>query len=253
MKLLDAFHNAILTHDDSEIVHSIKPHPRLDPSQQFAVYADGYRIRLIHAIKSDYPVLLQRIGHNVFDTYAGQYIEENPPKSYNLDLYPHKFALFFSEKNEGSFDSELAVLEAAIAEVFMLPDSDAFSPHQMRDILPESFGTMTLKFRIACHLLQFTYPTSEWLTRARSSDMDDLPAIPSPQTNWLLLVRHNNEVHRHNLSEQAFTLLRNLADGKCISDALEATLNRYESDAEYIISNLQKWFINWVENGVFQA
>lgn len=250
MKLFLDFHNAILANDAEQITPAIKPHSRLTGEQQFAVYSDGYRIRLVNAIRSDYPILLNLLGEGAFDAFARAYIDQYPPTSYNLDSYPHKFAEFLSKNFDDNFAIDLAILEATIAEVFMLPDSEPLFPESVSEISAEDFGEMTLKLRTACRLLRFNHQVSDWLTLARAGNN---PPLPPSKPSCLLVVRHNNEVQRHNLSEQEFSLLQNLASGKNVSDALDITLDEYESDAEIIINNLQRWFVNWVTNGVFSV
>ncbi len=290
MKLYSDFHKAILENDAAKITPAFKAHSRLTGIQQFAIYSEGYRIRLKQAIRSDYPILLKLLGDSAFDALAGAYIEQIPPTSYNLDFYPHKFAVFVGERLNEVFASELATLEATIAEVFMLPDSEPFSLDKFSKIVPENFGNMVFNLRAACRLLQFSYPVSEWLSDARVQEI--LPEIPllnfvipdtsffqersdwqeklsgvvssrnesldaslrwhdKKDSNFLLVVRHNNEVQRHSLSEQEFVLLTNLVNGKNVAEALEKTLDEQPSYAENIINNLQRWFIGWIKNGVF--
>jgi|CXWL01.1.fsa_nt_gi hypothetical protein len=250
MKIYSDFHNAILKNDTAHINLAVKPHSRLDAGQQFAIYSDGYRIRLAQAIRSDYPILFKLLGDAEFDSLALAYIEQNPPTSYNLDFYPHKFAEFVSRNYNDTFSVELATLEATIAEVFMLPDSEPLSADSLSGVSAEDFGEMRLKLRTAHKLLRFNYQISDWLTAARSSE-NNLPPIPSPSSSWLLVLRHNNEVQRHNLSAQEFSMLQHISSGKNVSDALDATLDEHESHAAIIINNLQGWFANWVTNGVF--
>lgn len=249
MKLYSDFHKAILENDAAKITTVFKAHSRLTVAQQFAIYSEGYRIRLTQAIRSDYPILLKLLGDSAFDTLAGVYIKQNSPTSYNLDFYPHKFARFVGENMEEVFASELAILEGAIAEVFMCPDSEPFSLDKFSKIVPENFGDMVFNLRTACRLLQFSYPVSEWLSDARVQEI--LPEILPKNRSFLLVVRHNNEVQRHSLSEQEFVLLTNLVNGKNVAEALEKTLDEQPSYAENIINNLQRWFIGWIKNGVF--
>jgi len=163
MKLLADFHQAILANDSTKIISTLKAHPRLSPEQQFAIYADGYRIRLIQAIRSDYPALIDFLGEQKFDALALQYIEKNPPQSYNLDFYPHKFAEFISNNSDDIFAKELAILEGAIAEVFMLPDSNPLSPETFSNLSTEKFGDKKLQLRTASRLLEFSTNVNEWL------------------------------------------------------------------------------------------
>lgn len=248
MKLLESFHHAILINDVSAIAPEIKPHPRLTATEQFAIYSDGYRIRLLNAIRSDYPALLNYLGDAGFKSLAGAYIEQFPPTSYNLDYYPHQFAEFLRHNYHDKFAIELATLEAAIAEVFMLADSTALTPQDLLNISAHDFAQSKLKLRTAARILQFEHNINDWFTDIR--DEKNAPEI-APAQSWLLVIRHNNEVHRHNLSKMQFCLLQNIADGKSMEEALDVTINEPSTDTDYITCNLQSWFADWLGNGVF--
>jgi len=248
MKLLADFHTAILKNNPEKIAPAIKAHPRLSPEQQFAIYADGYRIRLAQAVRSDYPALVAYLGDKVFDESALRYIEQNSPKSYNLDFYPHKFAEFLGNNSEDVFAVELAALESAIAEVFMLPDSEPLAPDALAKLSSEEFGEMILPLRKAAKLLSFSYDVNGWLNEQRAGNTRQLPEAAN---QFLLVYRHNNEVQRLPVSEAGFALLKELATGKTVSDALDLVINKTPDYSEEITTNLQNWFAQWLVSGVF--
>lgn len=248
MKLLSDFHDAILENNASGIITEIRPHPRLTAAQQFAIYADGYRLRLLQAIGSDYPVLFSLLGDAVFKSLASAYIEQFPPTSYNLDYYPHQFAEFLRHNCNDKFAIEIAVLESAIAEVFMLPESSALTAYDFQNISIEDFAERKLRLRKAARLLQFEHNTNYWFTETKAGNN---PPRPAREPGWLLVIRHNNEVHRHNLCKAQFCLLKNIGSGKSVTNSIDATINENSADADYITNNLQSWFAEWMENGVF--
>ncbi len=249
MKLLEEFHSAILMGDGTEILSAIKPHPRLSPAQQFAIYAGGYRVRLIAAIRSDYPALLEYLGDSGFDALALAFIEKNPPTSYNLDFYPHKFAEFVQENSEDIFAKDLARLEGTIAEVFMLPDSEPLAANTLQQLSPEEFGGLKLRLRTAARLLTFSTNVHDWLTQQRSENQNHKPEARDP--SHLLIYRHNNEVQRLPLSAAAFALLQQLEAGKTVATAIDNVENANPEYMDEIASNLQSWFAQWLSDGFF--
>jgi len=249
MTLLTDFHKALLVNDGAKIALALKPHPRLSPEQQFAIYADGYRIRLVAAIRSDYPASLDYLGEQKFDALALQYIEQNPPKSYNLDFYPHKFAEFVAENFEDVFAIELAILEGAIAEVFMLPDSEPLAPNALTNLSTEEFGEKKLQLRTASRLLQFYTNVNEWLNVQRAGDK----LQPEFITNFLWIYRHNNEVQRYELSQAEFLMLQQFSLGNTITETLEKVTGEHEELTEIVAENLQQYFQKWVSKEFFVA
>ena len=255
MKLLADFHQAILTDDGAKIAHAIKPHSRLSPEEQFAIYSNGYRIRLLAAIRSDYPALTYYLGDKKFDNAALQYIEKNPPTSYNLDFYPHKFAEFYNacHPREGGdlndiFATELAILEATIAEVFMLSDSQPLAADALSKLTPEEFGDKKLQLRTASRMLKFFTNANDYLTSQR----ENKSLNPNAQSQFILIYRHNNEVHRYELSNAEFLLLQQLLLDNTILQSLEKVTNEHEELAETITTSIQRWFQEWLNSSIFQ-
>ena len=161
LTLLEDFHSAILTGDAAPAIASIKRNPRLAPDEQLAIYIDGYRIRLTQAIRSDYPALLALLGNQVFDSMALAYIENHPPMGFNLDRYPYGFAAFVRDHHGDGFAADLATLEGAIAEVFVMPESDPLDPSMLAALAPEAFGDLVLQSQQALRVCwRIDYPVT---------------------------------------------------------------------------------------------
>ncbi|NBX02661.1 MAG: DUF2063 domain-containing protein [Alphaproteobacteria bacterium] len=241
--LLDNFHHAIVARDAGAVVDTIKPNPRITPEQQMAIYIGGYRLRLIAALKSDYPALAHYWGNAEFENAARSFIECTPSTYFNLDKYPHQFAHFIAMRGGDDFAAELAELEGAIAEVFMDEESAALQPSDLSGLTDKTFGELVLRPRAASRLLTFSYPVDSWLTAEREGKN---PARPEPETTYLYVYRHNNEVRRAPLSAAAHTLLSAIISGKTVASALDANPN-------IIPAELQLWFCQWVSEGFFRS
>lgn len=249
-KLMDTFHSALLTKDGSAAADTLRTNPRIAPQKQMAIYIEGYRLRLIQAIRSDYPTLLALLGEQDFDALALRFIEDNPPRHFNLDRYPHAFAAFVKVHGGDAFAADMAALEAAIAQTFMLEDSPPLTPEMLRGISPETFGSTVLALRTASCLLAMEHDAEACLLAVR----DGKPAMRSPVSAcYLMLVRHHNEVQRHALSYAEFLMLQTLRRGLPVGKALEALAEAHPDYLPEIAGQLQPWFTRWTEHGFFQS
>lgn len=246
--LLQDFHGAILDNDASRIVPRLKG-GRLAPGEQMAIYLQGYRLRLTGAIRSDYPELLAWMGDEAFDALAMRYVEAHPPTEASLDVYPFGFADFVRGAVGGGFAADLAALEGAIARVFFLPDSEALTPQALATLTPEQFGTMPLRLRKASALLACDTPVDAYMAACRQGMR---PATPEPDASYVMVVRHENEVRRHALHATGFCLLRALAEGQSMGQALESA-GTGEAAAAILSTHLQPWFAAWTAAGFFQS
>ena len=247
--LLDGFHHAILDKDPSQTVAAIKVNPRISPQQQIAIYIDGYRLRLIEAIRSDYPALLLYLGENIFDDLALKYIESTPPNHFNLDRYPHGLAAIIRDYTNDDFATDLAELEAAIAKVFMLEESDSLSTDTLIGTTPEQLAEMVLKPRTASCLLHLRYQADTYMSDMREGHM---PLKPAAEARALYLVRHDNEVKRHVLSIPEYLILSQLCEGITVDAALESVAKQHPDLIPEFVNVLQNSFGLWIANGFFQ-
>lgn len=246
--LMNDMQSAILSRDASMLLPAIKRNPRLSPEKQMMIYIEGYRIRLTQALRSDYPALLQWLGDRAFDMLAEKFIEENPPAHFSLDRYPHNFSTYIRQYANDPVASDLAGLEAAIAEVFMLEESPPLDISVYSNVTPEDFGAMMLLPRSASRLLTLEYTVDDYLIAMREGL--DLPK-PAKRTNRLFLVRHRNEVKRHDISESEFQILTRLHKGMNVEAALNEVASDYPHLVPDISAHLQSWFALWFGQGFF--
>jgi hypothetical protein len=245
------FQQAILQGKASNALADIKPNPRLSPEQQMNIYIEGYRLRLLAALASDYPALLALLGKQAFDKAALAYIESTPSVSYNLDVYPHAFAAHFAKARPEDFASELAQLESALATVFMAEESTPLTADALATLSPEALGETVLRLRTASRLLAFCNPVSQWLDAQRQSQ--NTPPPQAACNEYVLVYRHENSVRREPLSAAAYWLLKALHEGMSVAGAIEQVAAQHPDHAEELASHLQGWFCEWTQKGVFRA
>jgi hypothetical protein len=247
-KLLEKFHHTVVSGDPSPVIASVKKHPRLTPEQQLAIYSDGYVLRLLSAVRADYPALLALLGESEFERLAREYIRQTPSVYYNLDFYPHDFADFVVAQHHQVFVCEVAQLEQAIARVFMMEESIPLSSAALEGLTMEKLAALVLRPRAASQLLAFSYPVSEWLDRQRADGTKDVPQMSA---SYVYVYRHNNEVQRVKLSEPAYCVLREIISGTCIGDALDAVADSHPEMVGVMAAELQGWLSYWIADEFF--
>lgn len=239
--ILERFHDAILKNDADIAAGDIK-------ANRLGIYIDGYRTRLTQAIRNDYPATLYLLGGKLFDQLALGYIEATPPRSFNLDRYPHGFAAF-TNSHPDTFARELTELESTIAQVFMAEESTPLTKTDLQRLTQEQFANLPLRPRAAATLLQFTYPVNGWFDEERAGKK---PEAPSQQASYLYVFRHNNEVKRLDISYPAYLLLEQLFSTPSLAYAIETIATAYPQQAAKIMQNVQQWFVVWLDKGVFR-
>jgi hypothetical protein len=99
---------------------------RLAPAERVAIYARGYRARLLECLRAEYPALRRLAGDTAFDLFAADYVATHPPRRPSLYDFGAGFADHLAERapdaarGKGSLlavPAQLARLERARAEV----------------------------------------------------------------------------------------------------------------------------------------
>lgn len=243
--LLETLQEAILAGDPPRAGALIKPHPRLTREAMVAIYSDGYRLRLFKAVADDYAALCRYLGEAAFGTLLRAFIEATPPEHFNLDRYAPRFAAYLAHACDDAFARDLAALEGAIAEVYLLEETPPLPPDALGAIAPDDLAALTLRPRAACRLLALAYPADAYLTQFREAGEAHKPAA---EASHLAVFRHRHMVRRLALEQAEFTLLSLLAEGKTLGAALEAPTPDAASP-----ETVTAWFARWVAEGVLKA
>lgn len=131
---------------------------RLGSAERVAIYARGYRARLLECLREEYPALRRLAGDTAFDLFAADYIATHPPRRPSLYDYGAGFADHLAERapaearEPGSplaMPAQLARLERARAEVSRAR-SDAAPPVAGAALrVPETVRLLRLDFDFA--------------------------------------------------------------------------------------------------------
>lgn len=225
---------SIIFQDTHEISKLIKGH--------LEVYVDGYLERLLKAITADYPLLKNYLKESKFNELAIAFINKNPPKYWDLNIYPIKFANFIKRDE---LAKDIAKLEGAILEVFWAGESEDFTFTHLENYSPEDLMEKAIfKPKPASKLIALNYKLNDYLISYRNG----LTILNKPlkQKEYLYIARTNNEVKRFVLEKPEFLILKSILKSNTIEKALEK-LTKITQE------NLSAYIIGWIQNGFFIA
>ncbi|MDE1900971.1 MAG: putative DNA-binding domain-containing protein [Alphaproteobacteria bacterium] len=250
-------YNAALNHLQSSILHGdpaeaaslVRPKPHLSAEKQLGVYLEGYRLRLVQAVRNDYPCLGHYLGATRMNDLVAAYVEATPSCSYNLDFYPFGFGAFVRQASQDPAAHDLAVLEQAIAEIFMAPDSNPLTAAVFAQLDPETLGSMVFYPRAANRLLRLTHDVERYLAAWKKGEPE---LTIAPDRIHLCVLRHNNEVQRHRLEPEEYHLLENLAAGQVFGQAIEPPQANHPQDSDLFAAKVMNWLPRWVGEGFFK-
>lgn len=207
----------------------------LKSSKNICVYMNGYIARLVKAIEADFPLLKHYLGEEKFSQLAKDFIAKNPPKHWDLNLYP----LPFSKVVKENIAKDIAKLEGAILQVFWAEESSQLSLQNLAKYSPEDLmQKQVFVLKPASKLLSLNYNVNDFLANFRTGNLKQ--KTPKKQKQYLFIVRTNNEVKRHALQKNEYLLLKNIQKGMCLENAVSSKID------------IQSVLVNWIQEGFFK-
>ncbi len=110
------------------------------------VYRDGYALRLIEVLTSDYPGLMAMAGPDDFDHMARAYIAAHPSRHPSVRWYGRGVADFLASTppyNSTPDAAEMARFEWALGEAFDSPDVAPITADDLIALVPEAWETLS--------------------------------------------------------------------------------------------------------------
>ncbi len=119
-----------------------------DRRRRFAIYRDGYRLRLAESLATDYPATRALLGAERFAALARAFVEAYPSAHFNLRWYGVEFAGFLraSADQETTTVADLAAFEWAVAGAFDAADASPLTVDDMGRVPAESWPRLVLAF-----------------------------------------------------------------------------------------------------------
>ena len=235
----------------------------LTAAERLSIYANAYYSRLLECMGANYPILKQALGEEVFDSFAFEYLQRYPSRSYTLDDLGKHFAQFLSEtrpEEDGEkggwpdFLIDLATFEWTIAKVFDGPGAEGLTlltPEALQSFPAERFAEARLVPVPCLRLLAFRFPVNAYYTVARRAEEGEEVPIPEPGEEHVAVTRRDFVVRRYPLSSPQYALLEAILAGATVGEAIAAAAAVTDLDDEAFATELRSWFRFWVAEGFF--
>jgi hypothetical protein len=253
----------------SELEQVIKRSKNLSAEERLGIYANAYYARLLECLRESFPVLAKTLGHDVFDEFAFDYLQQYPSKSYTLNRLGDQFAKFLDDTRPDRTDAtpspqadwpdfliDLARLEWNIEKVFDGPGNEGKAivlAGDLQKLTAEEFGQSKLIPVVSLRLLEFKFPINDYYTAARKAkETSDCPPPPEPRRQFLALARRDFVVRRTELSQAQHALLAALRESQPVAQAIAAAADCADSTSEQFASEIGQWFQAWTAAGFFE-
>jgi Putative DNA-binding domain len=200
---------------DPRILQQVRTDVNADATARMDVYADGYVVRLIEALQTDFVGLHALAGDELFDRFGRAFIAAQPSNFRNLRWYGGGLAPYLSSTAPWSEQPELgemARFEWAMATSFDAPDAPSLQREQLSALAADDWPRVCFTVHPAVQRVRLTTNVAAiWSAQAHG---EPLPAVQTGATErtWLLTRRELQVRHRPMADDEA-VVFEGLASG----------------------------------------
>lgn len=187
--LQQAFQDYLLSRDD-RLAASVRDTRKADRGALLDVYRDGYPLRLIEALASDYPGVMAMAGPADFDHMARAYIAAHPSHHPSVRWFGKHLADFLADTppfDRSPAVAEMARFEWALGEAFDSADAPPIAADVLIALPPEAWETLSFATLPSLHLLSFNFDVPRAWQRRDKQEAGNLDVEPTDATvSWAI-------------------------------------------------------------------
>lgn len=190
---------------------------------RLAIYANHYRVTLIDALASTFPVVRRLVGPDFFAAAARAFIREAPPAGPCLFEYGAEFPAFLARLPAAAplpWLADVARLEWAITQAWHAPDAEAIDGEGLPATM-DSGKDVAIALHPSCRLVVSAFPIDR-IWQAHQGTCEEIEAVDLDAGGVSLLVhRQGDDVGWLGLDAAGATFIAALLAGQGAGQALE--------------------------------
>jgi hypothetical protein len=257
LKGLQTDFKSFLLRGDERMLERVVGSAKVSAPRRLAIYYDAYRLRLIEALDSNYPVLHAWMGNDEFEQLGLAYLETHPSTHFSIRYFGHRLSEYLASAEtyrDKPYLNEMAALEWAMSEAFDAADGRSMNPDDMATIPPEAWPEMRLALHASVHRLDLRWNVPAiWKAIKEEQAPGEATASEWPQP-WLLW-RQDLKIFFRSLSvEEAWAIdsARSSGTFAIICDGLGEWIDA-QNIAVHAAGLLKKWLSDGLVNAIVLA
>ena len=221
----------------------IRERGALRPEARLAIYAEGYKARLIESLGGEFPALKCLVGESVFALFAAGYVAARPPGHFSLYALGAGFADHLEATRppgeETALPAQLARLERARAEVQRAEGLERLGDRAMAEAGAALTPGLRLRIPDSVRLLRLGF---DFRALIAAADAGEPQVVPERRESWLAVARTGYRVAVHALEPWRFAWLEALGpDGEAAEVAAAAAARAADREVGATLADLALW------------
>jgi hypothetical protein len=218
-----AFQDYVLASGDG-FQAAVRDTSKADRVTLLDVYRDGYALRLIEALTTDYPGVMAMAGPADFDHMARAYIAATPSRHPSIRWYGSGLADFLSRTPPYSgapAAAEMARFEWALGETFDSPNATPVTADALMALPQEAWETLSFTALPSLHRLTLAFEAPQAWQRRDEVDPGDLEVERAAEPLVWAIWRPDLVSNFRSLEHDEAAMLDAVVAGKAFPDLCE--------------------------------
>lgn len=256
MKLLSLqteFQNHLIRPERTAILKHIAGTAQADAETRLGIYAEAYRLRLIEALDTDFPVLHALLGDDEFERMARAYIDAHPSRHFSIRWFGQHLSDFLratAPYREHPAVGEMAAFEWTMTLAFDAADDPLLALDAMAAVLPASWPDLRFTPHASLHRLDLSWNVpAVWKAHAAGEDVHAPEQNPHPIA-WALW-RQDLTTYFRSLEVDEAWALDALITGQPFADLCQGLCEWI--DAQHVAAHAAGLLKNWIGDGMIAA
>jgi hypothetical protein len=222
-------------------------------TKRLSIYQEGYQLRLIECLASNYPGLHAYLGHEAFDILSRAYIATHPSSFRSIRWYGAELAAFIRDEyvSGTAFLSELADFEWNMTLAFDAADASVMTVADMAAVPQECWVQMILKMHPSLKRVNyFSNAVLVWQSIVHQKSPPSWQA-GTQATAWTIWRSSDHMIHYSSLSEEEAFVLDAMMGNQSFGALCEG-LCQWVAEEEVGL-RAASYLKGWIEKGVISG
>jgi Putative DNA-binding domain len=218
-----AFQDYVLATSDG-FQAAVRDTSKADRITLLDVYRDGYALRLIEALTTDYPGVMAMAGPADFDQMARAYIAAHPSRHPSVRWYGRDLADFLASTEPYSRTpaaAEMARFEWALGEAFDSPDVTPITADALMALPQEAWETLSFTTLPSLRRLTLAFEAPQAWQRREEVEAGDLEVERAPEPLTWAIWRPDLVSNFRSLDADEGAMLDALVEGRSFPELCE--------------------------------
>ncbi len=252
LDLQEQFQHFLLT-GTAEIQNSIVATEWVSIDTRLAIYRDGYKLRLIDSLKTNFPGLHLYLGTEDFDAACSAYIDFQPSIHRSIRWYGDVLAGFINSyyDNRYPYLAELADFEWKMTLAFDAADQSMITIEDMASVPAESWAGMQFSIHPSVQRMNYFWNVIPlWNSLVRDETIPELENNDAAKP-WVVWRTPDYKIQFYSISEEEAWALDSMIQGLSFGELCEGLCQWVE--VEQVGMRAASFLKGWIQNGMITS